>query len=273
MFVDYDFFDTMEMTLAEGRGFSRDFPSDTSAFILNQAALRGVGWDEDVGKRLGQPIGANSDDFLWGDVVGVVEDFNFASMHQQVEPMAISLGRFPMQYLAVRIRPGDIAATLSTLETTWAEFLPNQPFEYTFLDQSFDAQYKSEENLGQVFSSFALFAILIACLGLFGLASFTAEQRRKEIGVRKALGASVLQIVVLLSREFITLVLLALVIGGIAAFFFMEGWLEEFAYRTDIGPGVFALAGVLALLIAGLTVSYQAIRAALADPVKSLRYE
>ena len=173
----------------------------------------------------------------------------------------------------MRIRPDDIPGVLSFLEEKWHTFAPDQPFEYSFLDQDFDALYQAEQRLGKIFIAFAIFAILIACLGLFGLASFTAEQRTKEIGVRKVLGASVPQLVVLLSKEFTLLVVIAFVFAAPISFFAMKDWLKEFAYHANIGLEIYVLAGVLALVIAWLTVSYQSIRAAMANPVDSLRYE
>jgi putative ABC transport system permease protein len=236
--------------------------------VLNEAAIQKMAMMDPIGQRL---------TFLGPrqtmPIIGVMKDFNTASLHQEIGPLAITLGRFPMPFVSVRIRPNDVPSTLAYLEQTWNRFLPGQPFEYSFLDQDFNDLYQADQRLGQIFTIFAGLAILIACLGLFGLASFTTQQRTKEIGVRKALGASVPGIVVLLSKEFTKLVLIAFVIAAPVAYFAMQKWLEDFAYRTSIGALTFAAAGIIALLIAWLTVSYQSIRAASIDPVKALRYE
>ncbi|MFQ5569479.1 MAG: ABC transporter permease [Rhodothermales bacterium] len=274
VFVDHDFVKTLGMTMASGRAFSEDFPSDSAAFLLNRASVRALGWGETdpIGKKITQ-FANTPENFFTGEVVGVIEDFHYASLHQEIGSLAIRLSNFPLPFLAVRIRPDDISGTLAFLEETWRTFAPDEPFQYTFLDEDFNAQYQAEERLGNIFTAFALFAILIACLGLFGLASFTAEQRKKEIGVRKALGASIPQIVLLLSKEFTKLVLIAFVVAAPVAYFAMNDWLQDFAYQTSLGVGTFLIAGILALAIAWLTVSYQSVKAAVANPVESLRYE
>lgn len=266
--VDHDYIETIGLTVVEGRAFSRDFPSDTAAFVLNEAAVKEVNWmDGAVGKRLivpGQgPI----------NVIGVVRDFHYASLHQAINPLLLALSNAPLPRLAVRIRPENISGTLAFLEGKWTSFVPNQPFTYTFLDETFGGMYRAEEQLSGIFGTFALLAIVIACLGLFGLASFMAEQRTKEIGVRKAMGASVSQIVVLFSKEFGKLVLIAFVIAAPVSYLFMNKWLEDFAYRMAISWWTFLLAGAAALVIAWVTVGYQSFKAANTDPVTSLRYE
>lgn len=274
VWTDYDFVEVLGMTMANGRPFSRDFPSDSASYLINESAARSLGWtvEEAVGKKITQ-FANTPENFFSGEIVGVIKDFHYASLHQEIGSVAIRLGTFPMPSLAVRIRPDDIPGTLAYLQETWNKFASDEPFVYAFLDQDFNAQYEQEQRLGQIFTTFAAFAILIACLGLFGLASFTAEQRRKEIGVRKTLGASVGSIIFLLSKEFTKLVAIAFVVAVPVAYFAMNGWLQNFAYSTTMGPGTFALAGLLALAIAWTTVSYQSIKAAVADPVKSLRYE
>ena len=275
LFVDHDFIETLGIELAEGRNFSREYATDaTRAFILNQAAVKKLGWNSTAGKEL---------EWLWlgdqthvlkkGPVVGVVKDFHFRSLHHEIEPVVIHIAPGYFSCIAVRIRPGDVAGTLNDIEAKWRKLFPDHPLEYSFLDEDIAALYPSENKLGRIVGYFSLLAIFIACLGLLGLASFATEQRTKEIGIRKVLGASVSSIVLLLSKEFTGLVILANLIAWPVAYFAMKDWLEDFAYRIDVGIGTFVLGGVLALVIALLTVSSQAIKAALANPVDALRYE
>ncbi len=272
VFADFDYARTLGMEIALGRDVSRDFATDTTVYLINEAAVKALDWEDPLGKHLVQ-IGATQSGAFNGEVVGVLKDFHFASLHQEIGALTVRVFEGPLPFIAVRIRPDDIPGVLSFMEEKWRTFAPDQPFEYSFLDQDFDALYQAEQRLGKIFIAFAIFAILIACLGLFGLASFTAEQRTKEIGVRKVLGASVPQLVVLLSKEFTLLVVIAFVIAAPLSFFAMKDWLAAFAYHANIGLEIFVLAGVLALVIAWLTVSYQSIRAAMANPVDSLRYE
>lgn len=272
IFADLNFVQTLDIPLAEGRAFSQDFPSDSSAYIINEAAVALFGWDQGVGKRITVP-GAGPGQEATGEVIGVMEDFHYRSLHEAIAPIVLQVGNGPMPNILVRIQGTDIPQTLGFLEQTWNEFVSNQPFYYTFLDDDFAALYRAEQQLSKIFTGFAVLAILIACLGLFGLASFMTEQRTKEIGVRKVLGASVSQVVFLLSKEFTKLVMVAFVVAAPLAYFAMDWWLQDFAYHTPLGVGTFVLAGVLALLIAWLTVSYQSIKAAFANPVDSLQYE
>ncbi|NBC16737.1 MAG: FtsX-like permease family protein [Bacteroidetes bacterium] len=276
--VSHDFFDALGAEMVAGRGFSRELPTDSGAFVVNEAALDLLAQD------LPQPLRAPADALgkqlrgwsEWpprGPLIGVADNFNMATLHESVEPILFMLQPDWFSHYVVRVQPGDLDATLGALRSTWAQFYPDWPFDYRFVDQAFDAQYRAEERLGQIFGIFAGLAILIACLGLFGLAAFTAQQRTKEIGVRKVLGASVTQIVALLSKEFVALVGLAFVIAAPVAYLAMDRWLSDFAYRTDLSAFLFLGAGGIALAIAVLTVSYHALRAALADPVQSLRYE
>jgi putative ABC transport system permease protein len=255
--------------MAAGRPYSRDFSADSEAsLLLNEAAAKLYGYarpEDVVGERFSQ----------WGregTIIGVVKDFNYLSLHGGIEPLTLRLSPW-VKYLSLRLKTDDLATTIAELEDLWGELAPQRPFLYSFLDESFNRQYQADLRFGRVFSIFAGLAILIACLGLFGLASFATAQRTKEIGVRKVLGASVGSIVALLSKDFLKLVGIAFVLASPVAYFAMSRWLEGFAYRTSIGVGVFLLAGVLAVTIAMLTVSYRSIKAALADPVKSLRYE
>lgn len=265
--IDDQFLPTMGMELAAGRNFSPAFGTDTTeAVLLNEAAVRAFGWTDAVGKHL--TFGQTE-----RTVVGVVKDFHYASVRHQVEPLMMLYQPEQNPLLAVKLRPTDVAGTLAAVEGAWREVNPDYPFEYSFLDQEFARQYQEEANFARLSRGFTVLAIVIACLGLFGLATFTAEQRRKEIGVRKVLGASVPGLVALLSKDFLALVGVAFVIAAPLAYFVMRDWLADFAYRIALGPGVFLLAGGLALAVALLTVSYQALRAATTDPVKALRYE
>ena len=267
--VDHDFIETFEIELAAGRDFSKDFITDAKeAYILNEAAVRKTGWDSPIGKKF-SAITRNDE----GSVIGVVKDFHFKSLHKKIEPLVLYIKPESFNYLSVRIRPSNISGTLDFIKERWNEFSPNRPFEYFFFDEYFDRLYKAEEKLGKIFGSFSLLAIFIACLGLFGLASFATEQRTKEIGIRKVLGASISGIVLLLSKDFTKLVIVSNLIAWPIAYWAMSRWLQDFAYRINIGLGTFLLAGAIALVIALLTVSLQAIKAALANPVEALRYE
>jgi len=267
--VDHDFIKTLGIKIVAGRDFSKEFGADSTAFILNEAAVQALGWEDSLGRQIGVTYFNKM-----GTVAGVAKDFHFASLHQTIEPAVLQVmppGFFAV--MAVRVRGDHLPETLAFLESRWKQSAPNHPFEYYFLDKDFDSLYRSEERLGQLFGYFSLLAILVACLGLFGLAAYAAEQRTKEIGVRKVLGVSVAGIISLLSNDFVKLVAFANVIAWPMAYFAMNLWLQDFAYRIDLGWRVFVLAGGLALMIALLTVSTQAIKAALANPVDSLRYE
>ncbi len=273
--VSYDFLETLEMELAAGRGFSRDFVTDTSdAIMINEAAALRMGMapEEAVGKRLFE-IGRTPEENISRTIIGVVKDFHIETMHRAIDPVVLFMQRSAMWRVSVRIRPENIPATLAFLQEKWQAFEPGYPWRYTFLDEDFGRLYQNEERQSRIFGSFTVLAVIIACLGLFGLASFIAEQRTKEIGVRKVLGASAQGIVLLLSKDFTKLVGLAFVIAAPIAYFAMSHWLQDFAYRTELNPVVFVLAGLLALLIAWLTVGYQAIKTALTNPVEALRYE
>jgi putative ABC transport system permease protein len=269
--VDYDFIPAYGIQVAAGRNFSREFGTDTAGFIINESAVKALNWktDEAVGK-----------DFKYGSIkghiIGVINDFHFESMHQSIVPIVLVMlpPGFPyFNNLSVKFSGNNTGASLAYLEKTWKKFLPEIPFEYTFLDENFDKLYEAEQRQGNIFTAFACFAILIACLGLFGLSAFTISQRVKEIGVRKVLGAEVSGIVALLSKDFLKLVLVAAIIAFPIAWYAMNNWLKDFAYRIHIQWWIFVVAAVAALLIALLTVSFQAIKAAIANPVKSLRTE
>jgi putative ABC transport system permease protein len=272
--VDYDYIDTLGMKIVQGRNFSREFPTDRSAAIINQRTAKQFGWTDPVGKRLSryEPGKNNQPKIVPYTVIGVVEDFHFQSLRSAIGPLVMFLGE-SKGLMSFRMNTADIAGTIGLVKARWTKFLPGQPFEYTFLDERFDQLYRAEQRLGEIFGIFAILAVFIGCLGLFGLAAFISQQRTREIGIRKVLGATVPGIVRLLSREFIILVGIANLIAWPVAYIIMNKWLEGFAYRAPLNPLIFPAAGAAALLIAIITTGYQALRAALADPVKSIKYE
>lgn len=270
--VDEEFIPTLNMQVLKGRNFSKEF-SDSASVILNEVAAKMIGWKDAVGKYLAYP--GNDQRFK---VIAVVKDFNVTSLRETIEPFALfhhSSQTYGLNssYISVRLQPGNINNYLHQIENKWKSFSPNTPFDYSFLDSDFDALYRSEQRMGAVFGIFTFLSIFVACLGLFGLSVYTAERRKKEIGVRKVLGASVQSVVTLLSKEFVKLVLISAIIAFPVAWFSMNKWLNDFAYRISIGWSAFIIAGFTALLIALLTISFQSIKAAIANPVKSLRTE
>jgi len=264
--VDHDFIETFGIELIAGRNFSKRFPSDVDhAYILNESAVKEIGWESPVGKEL--------EIMNKGPVIGVVKDFHFRPLHQKIEPAALYIYPKLFQYISVRISPTDVSRSIDFLKAKWQALVPGQTFQYSFLDEDFDNLYKAEMRLGKIFTVVTFLAIFIACLGLFGLAAFEALQRNKEMGIRKVLGASAAGIVVLLSKEFTKWVLLANIIAWPVAYYAMNRWLQNFAYRINIGPLIFLQSAVLAFIVALLTVSYQAMKVSLANPVDTLRYE
>jgi len=269
MDIDHDYIPTLGIEMVQGRNFSPDYPSDrTESIIVNETAVREIGWDDPIGRQIGFAAGD-----MTGRIIGVARDFHYRPAHTRIEPLYISNNLGRIRAVVVRIRPEDIAGSIKFLERKWKEFNPGRPFEYSFLDESFDRHYRAEEKLRGLLSYFTLFAIFIACLGLFGLASYSAEQRTKEIGIRKVLGATIPNITLMLTKEFSRWILLANCIAWPVAWYFLNGWLRNFAYRVDIGWEVFIAAGVLSFVIAVLTVNIQAVKAARANPVESLKYE
>jgi ABC-type antimicrobial peptide transport system permease subunit len=270
MAVDPHFFETFQLEKIEGRFLSDDFPSDAQNFILNEAAVKATGLESPVGKRF-RLLDKT------GTIIGVIKDFHFAPLHREIEPLVLHM--MPYQYwmyrnyVFARIRTDNISQTLASIEKMWDKAIPEYPFEFHFLDDTIDARYRSEQRLEMILRIFTILAISISCFGLFGLISFTAEQRTKEIGIRKVLGASVGNVVQLLSKEFVVLVILANIIAWPLAYFVMTRWLKNFAYRTEIGLVTFLFSGFAALVIAIITVCIQSIKAAMANPVESLRYE
>jgi putative ABC transport system permease protein len=270
--ADADYTRTLGMKIVAGRDFSRDFPADVqNSALLNETAIRKLGWDKPVGKTVKIATGMNTHKLK--TVVGVVQDFHYASLRDRIEPLMIEneIGRAAL--LALKINAGDARRIVDELKNAWKTLSPGFLFDYFFVDELFEAKFRSEERLNAIFSSFSILAIAIACLGLFGLTSFMAEQKKKEIGIRKVLGATIGEIVGLLSTQFLKLVGLAALIAWPIAYFAMNTWLRSFAYRTSLSPWTFFGSGMAAVVIAFLTVSYQAVRAASADPVDSLKYE
>lgn len=271
--IDYDYMQTLGMEIDRGRSFSKDFPSDSTAAILNESAVRQMGLENPIGSYISTYDGRQDSLFTISyKVIGVVKDFHFESLKANINPLVFHLGE-STGYVALKVNTTELAGTLNYLETTWDEMAPGQPFAYSFMDERFDRIYASEQQVGTIFGVFAFLAIFIACLGLFGLASFTAEQKRKEIGIRKVLGASVSHIVHKLSLNFIKLVLLAFLLAAPIAYFGMQAWLEDFVYRTEIKIWIFLLAGFVSAGIAWLTMGFQSWKAARANPVQSLRNE
>jgi len=273
-FVDNDYIPTLGMEIKQGRNFSKDFPTDSLGVILNEAAVKVLGYKDPFKETIYRPnfYDGSIHGSLAYHVVGVVKDFNFSSMHQSVGPLIIQRGD-NWGSIAVRADTKNISSVISGIKNKWMGMVPAQPFNYTFMDADFENVYTTEQRTGKLFITFAVFAILIGCLGLFGLVTYAAEQRIKEIGVRKVLGASVSGIVAMLSKDFAKLILIASLIAFPLAWWAMHKWLQSFAYRITISWWIFIVAGITALLIALLTVSFQAIRAAIANPVKSLRTE
>ncbi len=270
--VDPDYAGVIGLKFAAGRNFSWDMPSDwRESFVLNETAARMMGWTAEnaIGQRVA--CGLHPD----GRVIGVVKDFNFQSLQRGIEPVVMLMDSSQpyMNVIAMKISSKNIPATIGYLGSLWKQLSPDLPFEYHFLDQSFEQLYKSEQRLGQIFSAFSLLSIVIACLGLFGLASYAVQERTKEMGIRKVVGATSVQIVGLVVGDFLKFVLIANVIAWPLAYYAMQKWLQGFAYRVDVGLWTFIFSGGVALMIALATVSMQAVKAATANPIESLRYE
>lgn len=270
--VDYNYMKTLGMTMAVGRNFSKDYGTDSTAIIINETAAKTFGWKPE--KAINQTLTRNSNEGQKATyhIIGVVKDFHFRSMHDQITPLVMTLSN-GWGWVLVKTRTREVSGLLATMKQNWDGFRTDMPFSYSFLDERFNETYKAEQKTGQILGTFAGLTIFVACLGLFGLATFTAEQRTKEIGVRKVLGASVAGIVTLLSKDFLKLVGVALIVAIPAAWWLMDKWLQEFAYKISISWWVFAVAGSLSILVALFTISYQSVKAALMNPVKSLRSE
>jgi putative ABC transport system permease protein len=264
--VDYDYIKTMGMKILEGRDFSKEMASDSTAVIINKTMAEKMNLKKPIGQQITngwQPL----------HVIGVVDDFNFETMKQSVEPLCMILNDNYSSIVAVKINPENAKSTIASIAAVWKKFAPSQPFRYAFMDEGFANMYADVQRMGSIFTSFAILAIIIACLGLFALSAFMAEQRNKEIGIRKVLGASVSSITTMLSKDFVKLVLIAFVIASPIAWWAMTKWLQDFAYRISIGWWMFLVAGIIVVLIALATISFQSIKAALMNPTKSLRSE
>jgi len=271
--VDYDYVKTLGMKIKEGRDFSKDFLSDSTRVILNEAAVRAFGYlQEPLGKKIATFDNAELKTYRYSTIIGVVEDFHYESLRENIGPVALFLDKSTGS-VSFRFEAKNTKDVINLLEARWKKLGPGLPFDYSFLDEDFGKMYAAEQRLGEIFTVFAVLAIIIACLGLFALTAFTAEQRTKEIGIRKVLGASVSGIVVLLSKEFGKLILIAFLLATPAAWYGITKWLESYTYRTEIGVFVYVIAGVAAFAIAWITMSFQSIRAALTNPVKALRSE
>jgi putative ABC transport system permease protein len=268
-FADHEHLETMGFELAEGRSFSKDFLSDSTAMLVNQAVVEEMGWKNPIGEKL---ITFNGPAPLELTVVGVLKDFHFQSLRDQVRPLLLRLGDFGND-MTVRVKFEDSREAVTFVEDTWKELAPGEPFEYVFLDDTFNDLYRAEQRLGVLFAIFTSLALFIASLGLFGLASYTAEQRTKEIGIRKVMGATVPGLMGVLSMEFVKYVGIAFVISVYPAYYFISKWLENFVYRIDISIWTFILSGLFALVIAVFTVSFQSFKTARVSPARTLRYE
>ena len=268
--IDYDYLKTLGMEIVKGRNFSREFGSDSSAILINETTAQLLGYQDPVGQKLYASNNAGSPTVY--NIVGVVKNFHFESLRQTIGPLCFILGNSPW-LASFKVKSSDIPGLVKQVEAKWKAMAPSLPFSYRFLDESFDNMYRAEQRVGKIALAFAVLTILIACLGLFGLATYMAEQRTKEIGVRKVLGATVSNIVNMLSKDFLRLVIISAALAVPAGWWAMNLWLRDFAYRVDIGWWIFIVAIGISMLIALVTVSFQAIRAAIANPVKSLRTE
>jgi putative ABC transport system permease protein len=269
--VDYEYLDVFGLELADGRFFSKEYGTDSLAMVINETAAKLFG----ITSLEGAIIGDFNDDASALErytVIGIVEDFHFESLRDEIGPVIMRLGN-STGYMSMRLNAEDYEATMNRVETSWDELAPGQPFEYSFLDDRFTNMYEAESKLGDIFSVFAGLAIIIACLGLFGLAAFTAQQKTKEVGIRKVLGASMVQLIYLMSREVSVLILISFVVASALGWLGVNWWLQTFTYRPPVNIGIFLLAGLGAFLIALLTMSYQSVKVAVANPVKALRNE
>jgi len=275
-FVDYNYDKTLGITLKHGRFFSEDFPSDSMAIVINEAAAHIFGFSgndcaDAIGKRI-ERINSELGDRFKYEVVGVVNDYNFQGLQSEIEPLSLLLNQYS-GFLTIRLKPGNTKAMLTEMEKIWKDYVPWLKFDYNYLDEKFARTFKREARLGTIFSIFTILAIIVGCLGLFGLAAYTAEQRTKEIGIRKVMGATTNSVVNMLNKEFTKLVIVAFVLIVPISWYFMNKWLQVFAYKTAIDIWPFLEGGIIALVLAWGTVSYQSIKAAIANPVDSLRNE
>jgi putative ABC transport system permease protein len=273
MYADHNLAEVLNFEIVEGRFFSDKIPSDISAMVINETAVKKLGMSDPVGKRFYKEYG-DAKEGEFATIVGVVKDIHFHSLHNMIAPMAFRyMDGARGFYTSVKIGPENVRETIRFIENTWKKFSSGQPFKYSFLDEDFGNLYKSEKITGKILVLFSCLSIFIACLGIFGLASFLAEQRTKEIGIRKVLGAKSAGVVFLLSKEFTKWIALTNLFAWPLAYYAMSKWLQNFAYRIDIGIDAFIFSALLVLIIALVTVSYQSIKTAFSNPVDSLRYE
>ena len=270
--VDHDYIKTLGMEIITGRDFSKDFSTDTSGVIINETAARLFGYRDPIGKKISTYRDVKTGELRNLTILGVVKNFHFESLRQNIGALCLTLDSSTYA-VSFRLRTDKLKSTVKNVESLWKKMAPGEAFTYSFLNEDFNEMYRTEQRVGSIFIAFAILAIFIACLGLFGLATYAAEQRTKEIGIRKVLGATVGNIAAMLSKDFLKLVIIAAVVTFPLAWWAMKNWLEDFAYRINIGWWVFVLAGAVAISIALVTVSFQAIKAALSNPVNSLRTE
>jgi len=272
--VDEEHLNTLNINIISGRNFELSRQTDQGqAFLVNEKMAQYQGWDDPIGKRIQWGLQPNDSAAYDGKVIGLIEDFHFTSLHNSLEPMVVIFNQGYPSRLYVKLDKNNLTEGIAFVKEKWREFDPNHPLSYSFLDETFAAQYRDEEKRMSIFGYFTLVTIFIACMGLFGLSAFITQQRTKEIGIRKVMGASLPQIIYLLTKDFAILVVVALILASVIAGFGMHNWLSEFAYHEQLTVGYFFLAGISALLIAFLTISYHTIQAGRSNPVEALRYE
>jgi putative ABC transport system permease protein len=260
------------MEIIKGRNFSKEYGTDSSAMIVNEEAVKQLGLRDPIGQNLYYTDGSSANKLISYKIIGVVRNFHYESFKQQIGPLCFILGTNTGS-CSFKINSKNITAILDQAEAKWKSMAPDMPFSYRFMDESFNELYKSERNIGLTALAASLFAVFVACLGLFGLSSFMAQQKTKEIGIRKTLGASIYSILLLLLKDFLKWLILANIIAWPVSYYFMNKWLQEYAYRIQMRLWIFFLSGVVALVIALLTVGFQAVKAAIANPIEALRYE
>ncbi len=265
--MDYDYLEALKAPIVMGRNFSKDYGADAAGIVINETSQRAMGFEDPIGKRV--TLGEDNE----FHIIGVVKDFHYVSLRTEVEPMILLLDPDRCSQIVIRIQAENTPGTLEFMGSVWKKYAGDFEFDYRFLDESLDTLYRGEQRVGRIINVFTLLSVFVSCLGLFGLASFMALRRTKEIGIRKVLGASISGVVVLLTKEFSKWVLIANAIAWPLSYLALSGWLREFPYRTDIKLWIFLGTGLMTLLIALLTVSYQSLRAALSNPADSLRYE
>ncbi len=266
IYVDFDYFETFKMEMVAGRTFSPEFPSDSTNYIINEESAKRMGIRDLLGMRLLQPKKE-------GLIIGIVKNFNFHRLTRPIDPLILAIEPRRFEEVIIRLNPVNLEQTLASIEKTWKEYYSGEPFEYAFLDEEFDKMYRAEERMGKIFNYFAVLALIISCLGLFGLSSFIAELRTSEIGIRKAHGSSVMNIFLLMNRQFVFWVLISNIIAWPAAWYIMNRWLENYAYKTSVSWWIFLTAALISIIIAILTVTYQSLRIANTNPAQTLRYE